>query len=286
VLDGRVPVAKVAYYPHSGEIPPYASGAPWNPDFPRKFVQATSSWLHSQMNFNSRSTFTNYVYTYFGVLRGWITEAYVLGITEHDALQAFLLVKLNEKFAEVRPTLEIAYPGLTENKYRVLMSMNLSSGHFRFAPGRVVRSLFDLLAVNDGNCAHLARTVQELTIIQGMTPRHIALLENFGTPYGQFSTGHNLTMVEGMIVDAEINVAFDIGTSGAFWNISGPSRLPRLFVDHKVYGFYNWLNSPPVRAEQLARGEDGGAIAYYYWFYLWGLDSGSTRIITVQAMPR
>jgi hypothetical protein len=279
--DGAAPATRVWFYPYPGERPPYAAGAAWVPTLARKWVDVTPSYLLRGMNFNNRAAFTEYVYTYFAVLRGWHSEALVLGLTDRAAFRAFLRGKLDEKFAEVRPALEAKYPGLTDAQYRLLMTLNLADGHFRFAKGAHVASFLGLVGAGDGNCAHLARTVQELALIQDIPATHYAITWNFGTPYGDFQAGHNLVYAAGLLLDAEVGVAFHIGSFGELNAISPQSRLARLLGQHRVLGFYNWLNSPPVRAEQLGRQQDGGAIAYFYWFYLWGINQGSTRLARV-----
>jgi hypothetical protein len=284
--DGWVPATRVWFYPYAGEVAPYADGAPWNPDFDRKFVEATPSYLHRGMNFNTRSAFTEYVYTYHRVLRGWHSEALALGLTERDAFRAFLRGKLDQKIAEVRPALEAKYPGLTDTQYRLLMTLNLVTGHFRFAAGTHIPSFLALVAAPDGNCGHIGRLVLELALIQDIPATDYALTERFDTPYGPFSTGHNLVFAGGLLLDAEINAAFQIGSFRELNAIWPTSRLPRLLAQDRVLGFYNWLNSPPVRAEQLNRGEDGGGIAYYYWFYLWGLDQGATQLRRIAPLAR
>ncbi|MBO0699004.1 MAG: VCBS repeat-containing protein, partial [Zavarzinella sp.] len=284
--DGWVPKTRVWFYPYPGEIAPYASGAPWNPDFARNFIDVTPSYLHRGMNFNTRAAFTEYVYTYYGVLRGWYSEALAEGLTDRDAFRAFLRAKLDEKITEVRPALETKYPGLTDTQYRLLMTLNLVNGHFRFATGERVRTLFGLVGAPDGNCGHIAWTVQALALIQDIPATHYHLTEQFDTPYGRFAAGHNLVFADGLLLDAEIGVAFNIGSLQELGAISPSSRLPRLLAQGRVLGFYNWLNSPPVRGEQLARGEDGGGIAYYYWFYLWGLDQGATQIRRIAPLTR
>ena len=55
----------------------------------------------------------------------------------------------------------------------------------------------------------------------------------------------------------DFDCAFNIGSLDALESISPGNRLSSLLTNGKVYGFYNWLNSPPVRHEQLSRGQDG-----------------------------
>jgi hypothetical protein len=283
--QGGVPVAHVWFYPYAGEIPPYADGAPWNPSFARKFVQVTPLWLHRHMNFNDRTAFNDFVYTYFGVLKGWQSEAVVLGL-DPIAFRAFLGNKLNEKFEQVRPQLEAQYSGLTDNQYRLLMSMNLAHALYRYGKGSKSGSLLELLGLPGGNCAHYARAIQEMALIQGMQPTHFALFEKYTTPFGPFSSGHNFVICEGLFLDGETNLAFNFGSLEQLFSVAPPARLPWLAESGRIYGFYNWLNSPPIRSEQLARGQDGGAIAYFYWFYLWGLDQGSTKLLKVAPLSQ
>src|SRR5262249_55813536 len=112
-----VPVAHVAYVPYRGEIPPYLSGAPWDPNNSRAFIDATSTSLHKQVNFNDRSNFEDYVYNFRDELRRWQSEAARLGLTSSGEFRAFLLDKLNEKFAATRDLLASYYPGLTDTQY-------------------------------------------------------------------------------------------------------------------------------------------------------------------------
>jgi hypothetical protein len=279
--DGvSVPEARLAYIRYPGEHPPFLSNSAWSSNFPRIYVDATSMSLLQGMDFNSETTFDDYVYTFKDELRRWQGEAAALGIGDGPQFRDFLQQKLDAKFIQVRPLLASRYPGLDDTKYRLLMTMNLVSGYFVFGPGTPYRrlNLWDLMRQTVGNCGHLAQLVRELALIQGIPATHYAIIENFSGPFGQFGTGHNLVLADGLLIDAEINAAFDIGSLNDLESIPGGDRLGTLLRTGHVYGFYNWLNSPPIRNEQLSRGQDGGVIAYYYYWYFLGLDLGNAQI--------
>src|SRR5262245_23069269 len=96
--DGWVPKTRVWFYPYPGEQVAYGAGAPWLPQLDRKWVNFTPSHLLGGMNFNTRRAFTNYVYTYYSVLRAWHSEALVLGLRDPAAYRAFLRDNLDAKF--------------------------------------------------------------------------------------------------------------------------------------------------------------------------------------------
>ena len=51
---------------------------------------------------------------------------------------------------------------------------------------------------------------------------------------------------------------------------------------HRAFGFYDWYLQPNVRQDQLARGVDGGIIAFYYQYYLAGIGQGNTNLYYVR----
>jgi hypothetical protein len=286
-FDGSaLPDAQLAYLRYPGEAPPYLPGASWLASNSRVFVAGTWQPLLKKMDFNNFANFSDYVYNFRFVLRRWQTEAAMLGLmSDPQGFHAFLTDKLNEEFSLTRDLLASKYPGLTDIQYRLLMSMNLASGYFNFARGSNVTSLWQLMGDTEGNCAHLAQLVRWLAVLQGIPATDYAIALNFPTPYGQFAAGHNLVFAGGMLLDAEIDCAFNIGSLGALESIAPGNRLSTLLNDGKVYGFYNWLDSPPVRNEQLSRGQDGGVIAFYYYWYLMGIDQGNTRVWAIPPMP-
>jgi hypothetical protein len=54
--------------------------------------------------------------------------------------------------------------------------------------------------------------------------------------------------------------------------------LPSLLAQQRVFGFYNWYLNPAVRAAQLAHGQDGGILSFYYQYYFAGIGQGNTTI--------
>lgn len=281
----EIPGARFAYVVYRGEIRPYLSGAPWNPNNSRQFVDATPMWIHRRMDFNNRRNFYIYVYNFRYELRRWVGEARVRGLTDTPSLREFLAEKLEAKFIESRPLLESLYPGLTETKYRLLLSLNLAHGYYVFGGGASYRSVWALVNGTVGGCDHLAYLVLELAGLLGVDAKHYALIVAYDTPFGRFGTGHNLVLADGMLLDAEVNVAFDIGAFGAISKSAPLSRLPALLASQKVYGFYDWLNYPPVRSEQLSRNQDGGVLSWLYQFILGGFSRGATRIWQIHWRP-
>jgi hypothetical protein len=124
-----------------------------------------------------------------------------------------------------------------------------------------------------------------LLVLQGLPAEHFAVVINFETPYGTYGTGHNVAYAGGMLLDPEINVAFDIGSFAELRAMTPATRLEQLLAADKVYGFYDWLNNPAVRREQIVRGLDGGVLSWFYRFILEGMDQGSSRIWALNFQP-
>lgn len=281
-----VPVAKLFYTIYRGEIRPYSASAPWNPNNSRHFIDATSSALLRRMDFNTRNAFLNYSTLFRGELRRWVIQASVLKLTATSELRTFLAGKLDAKFEEAKGYLSRVARGLSDNQYRLLMAMNLVHGHYVFGKGPRCTTVWQLLNAKRGNCAHHAHLVRELATIMGIKSAHYGMSVDVDTKEGAFSTGHNFIIAEGMLIDAEINTAFRIGSVTALTGSNPAARLSRLLATNRVHGFYNWLNYFPVRNEQISRRQDGGVLQFLYQHILQGFGSPRSRITLIPGGPR
>lgn len=266
------------FYPYKGEYPPFLSDAARLPGFSatraRHFMAAVPTATHRRMFFNNAGMFQEFVYEFHGVLRRWHRSALYRGIVQLDDFKAFLLDKLDSHFARVSDLLAARYPGLSETDYRLLMAMNLVHGHFQY--GTVYSdnlNVLQLTARTMGDCTEYAELVYELARLMGISATVSSIGWDFPTRLGRFYSSHVMVFANGLWIDPEINLAFrvDLATLRA----TDPARrLETILNSGKVYGFYNYLVYPSVRAEQLGRGVDGGVIAFYYYYYLMGMYQG------------
>jgi hypothetical protein len=275
-----LPYAEWAYG-YAGEIPPYLPSAPKTQVNTSNFVKSTGPTALSKLNFNNAKTFNDFVNNFYGVLRGWTDEAGAAGLTSNDDFDNFLQPKLDALFLQVRGLLASYYPGLDDTKYRLLMAMNLADGYYRFDSGVSWTRTFDLFNAPEGCCTQLASLVVTMADIMGITAQQYEVDINYNTVFGQFLDGHQVVIADGMILDPESNLAFNIGSLVSFVAIPPANRLIQLLQTNNVYGFYNWLDYPPIRAEQLSRGQDGGAIAFYYRYFFAGIGQGNSSMSAV-----
>lgn len=279
--DGGTTTTTTWYYPYSGEFPPYLAEAPWNPSFARQFVTSIPSATHRRLFFNSSARFQEFVYDYRGMLRRWYNTAKNQGILQLEDFKTYLRGKLDEHFQQMRGVLEKRYAGLSDTDYRLLMAMNLTHGHFRY--GTVYShklNVMQLISRSTGDCTEYAELVYELARLMGISATIKSVGWNYSTSLGQFVASHMMVIANGLWIDPEINLAFRVDL--AKLRATDPiSRLALVLNSGKVYGFYNYLIYPPIRSEQLARGVDGGVIAFYYYYYLRGMYQGNFVFYTV-----
>ncbi len=283
----NVPVSELAYVPYVGEIPPYLPNSPWSKNYSRTMVNATPLSIQRQMDFNNQAFFNLYVYHFRSELRRWQSQAAILGLIGNTtAFHQFLATKLDAKFTETRDLLASVYPGLTDDQYRVLMTLNLASGDFTYGALPAIPSLSQLIVTPIGNCYHDANLVRALLLIQGIPAVQYHLAYDFPVSWGRFVSMHNLVFADGLLLDGEVNLALNIGSLNQLLSMAPYSRLTTLLSAGDVYGFYDWLNYPPVRAEQLSRGFDGGILSWVYRYMLAGIDQGNTVVTKVSFLPQ
>jgi hypothetical protein len=262
---------------------PYAPGAPWSAQANRAFVDAQPAIELQEMDFNSPLTYSTYVENFYGVLRSWIHEADLDGITSDAALTPFLAQHMQSLYAQTRVALESVYPGQRQATYELLMAMNLAHGYYVYGPIPHYRglSLDQTLHLRVGNCTQIADALAGLVQAEGIPARELGQVYNYQTPLGLFQASHVSVYANGLILDAEINVAFAVNLK-ALGQVSPAARLPALLDSQRVFGFYNWYLQPQVRLNQLARGQDGGILSFFYQYYFAGIGQGDTALTFVR----
>jgi hypothetical protein len=265
-------------YRYHGERIAYAPGSPWLVDFARSFIDAQAPTQLAQMTFNSPSRYVTFVENFKDVVKSWVKEADLAGVRSDQGLKAFLGQHLAVHFNAVRPVLARAYPRRTDRVYRMLMAMNLATGSVRYATTYSNgRSLYRTMHLTTGDCSELTDITVGLLRAEGFPARPLGIVLSYQSAAGFVGATHQVAYVPGMWLDAETNVA--LGASlPQIGSIAGPARLQWLLDRHLVFGFYNWYLHPDVRQEQLNRGLDGGAIVYYYRYYLGGIGLGGSRL--------
>jgi hypothetical protein len=229
-----------------------------------------------RMYFNNAASNQAFVNNFYGVARSWAAQAQALGITDDSQLQAFFTQKLDQEFQATRGVLAAAYPGLTDTQYRLLMAMNLATGYYVYAGQTTpINSLGTLLSLPTGDCSTIAQLTASFARLQGIDAQVVDLEVDYTTRLGEFAGGHAVVSAGGLWLDAQTNIAFNMDPA-AIQALPPGKRLPSLLAGGDVYGFYNWYLNPAVRAEQLQRGLDGGAMAFFWHYYLAGLGQGNT----------
>jgi hypothetical protein len=123
-------------------------------------------------------------------------------------------------------------------------------------------------------CTQIAQLAASFAQLQGIPAQVISLTTTGQTPLGEFDGSHSFVSAGGMWLDPQCNIAFNFDPAG-IQAISPFQRLTSLLSSGNVYGFYNWYLNPPVRNEQLSRGQDAGTVAFawYYYFAALGPDT-------------
>ncbi len=274
-------------YTWRGELPPYSQGAPWSPNNSKTFVNALPNSMHQAMFFNDKNTFNEFVTRYKDRIRQWSNDFLKSpGNKSDEELAEFLEQRLHESYSQNLSFLRSKYTGLTDRQYIVLNAMNLVHGHFDFGLPEFYNTdskPIDFCLLTFGDCSEYANLLFNLLELQNIPAKIVGYTWNFDTSLlyqsgtsGNFQAGHQLVWSEGMLVDSEINVAFDVEGDYELRNRSIENPLIDMIDNHKIYGFYNWLLKPDIRKEQLARNMDGGIIAFYYHYYLAGLHKGKS----------
>jgi hypothetical protein len=272
-------------FPYQGDAPPYVDGAPWSATANRAFVTAQPLAELQAMDFNSESTYDTFVENYYGVLHSWVFEADLEGINSDAQLMPFLAAHMQAEFAQTRVLLASAYPGQALQTYQLLMAMNLAHGYFPYAATFHYRglSLEQTLHLPTGDCTQIANLTLGMVRAEGIPARELGQIYNYPSPQGLFQANHVVVYANGLWLDAEINTAFaiNLNTLGA---IPPAARLEQLLDNQEVFGFYDWYLQPQVRLDQLAQGQDGGIIAFYYQDYLAGIGQGNTALNFVRGV--
>jgi hypothetical protein len=245
-------------------------------DLVSPFIAAQSPGSLQPMDFNNSASYLVFVDYFYGYARAWTAEANGLGITNDTQLQAFFSHKLDEHFQATRGVLAAEYPGLRDNQYRLLMAMNLADGYYVYgSQAAPVNDLGTLLNLPTACCTQIAELTASFARLQGIDAQVISLDADYATPQGTFGGGHMIVQAGGLWLDAQTNIAFAMDPV-ALQGWDPQQRLPMLLGAGNVYGFYNWYLNPSVRAEELTRGLDGGAMAFYWQYYLGSLGQGNT----------
>jgi hypothetical protein len=230
------------------------------------------------MYFNSPRTYATYADYFHGMVRRWVNVADQQGLYQDADLEQFLGQELAAYFPQVRRILARAYPGESDDTYRLLMDMNLAHGYYMYASAPLVaRSDYETLHLGTGNCVEISDLLSILLRSQGYKAFQVVQSYNYLTPLGRFVSSHDVVYANGLWLDAEINTAFAIPLS-ELRNLPPANRLEDLVSGHHVFGFYDYYLEPHVRLTQLRYGEDGGIIAFYYQYYFQGIGLGHSSI--------
>jgi transglutaminase-like putative cysteine protease len=253
------------------EAPPWVTGGF---EITNPFFQALPLAYQEEMYFNFADSYQTFVSNFYGYARSWAAEAQ--GITDETQLEAFFSQKLDAQFQATRGVLAAAYPGLTDTQYRALMAMNLADGYYVYGTQETPTDSFaTLLNFSVGDCGTIAQLTATFCRLQGIEAQVVSISPDFWTPTGEFSGVHAVCQAAGLWLDAQTNIAFQMDPV-AIQAVPPDQRLPALLQNGQVYGFYNWYLNPDVRAEQLQRGLDGGAQAFFWHYYLAGLGQGNS----------
>ncbi len=265
--------------PYQGDLAPFADGAPWSPLANRAFITAQPQSELQAMYFNSPGTYQSFVENFYGVLHSWVQEADLLGITDDTRLMPFLAAHLQAEFVGTRSLLASAYPGQNDQTYRLLLAMNLTHAYFPYGaiPHYRGLSLYQTLHLPMGDCTQIADALVGIVRASGVAARELGQVYDFPSPVGPFLANHVVVYAGGLWLDAEINTAFVLDLN-QIQQVAPADRLQFLLDNQRVFGFYDWYLQPQVRLNQLAQGQDGGIIAFYYQYYLEGLGNGDTQI--------
>ncbi len=263
---------------------PQTDVAAWSANNNHAFVDAEPQTLLHQMYFNSPTTYQAYVHNFQGVLRDWVAQADRQGITDDASLMQFLGTHLQAEFQKTRSVLAQMYPSQSDETYHLLMDMNLAHGYYIYATVPIAnRSLYVQLHLHTSDCVGIAQLLQFLVKADGIPARQLVQSYHYQSALGPFIASHDVVYAGGFWLDAEINTAFRLNLAQLV-RIPPNQRLESLFEHHRVYGFYDWYLQPQVRQAQLARGLDGGIIAFYYQYYLGGIGQGRTELTLENAL--
>ncbi len=280
----RAPVT-VKGHTWSGEVPPYLSHAPWlDQSGSRRHIDHLPREFHEALFFNSQATFEAFTSKYKDVYATWLGDIKRLRYPRKRAWE-FVRDRLNKNFHRNVEFIRSTYAGLTPKQYKVLDVMNLVHGYFRFGTFNTRLGKQTAVQVNDlGDSSEIANLVSTLLTLWEIPHRIIGYAWRFEShawkstlALGDFFAGHQLVQAAGLIVDGETNMAFHVGDNYQLTGIAPERRLSELIAEHRIYGFYNWFLKPEVRAEQLKRGVDGGIIAFFYYYYLYGTDQADSH---------
>jgi hypothetical protein len=253
-------------------------GPAWSPGASRAFVAAVPPALIQESYFNTDAAYVTYVSYFHGTLRQWVAQADQLGITDNNDLLQYLGQRLEGYFNQTKKYLAAAYPGQTTLTYELLMDMNLAHGYYTYATTRGSdRTIYRTLHLKTGDCTEIADLIMILAQAEGVAARELGQVYNFLTPQGMFFANHVVVYSSGLWLDGETNTAYAVDPH-KIQAVPPTARLQTLFDAGRVFGFYNWYLQLQVRQQQLAAGEDGGIIAFYYQYYFEGLGQGKTQL--------
>lgn len=264
--------------PYSGELPAYAPGAPWDIGNKKKFFTALPLSQLQSLFSNNATSFKQFNQYYLGTLDDWVVEAQYRGFSG-TALTDFLTARLNSYFGTMKPVLQQLYSGLTDNQYRMLMTMNLVHAHFDdYGTSYASKSgLVALLNTSIGDCSEYATLIAALGRLQGIAARTNWIVIDYPSQLGRFYAGHVVAEAEGMLFDGQNNVAFRGSLASIAAAAAPANRLQALLDSGGVFGFYNYQLKPDIRARQVKLGMDGGVILFYYKYYFEGIGQGTSN---------
>jgi hypothetical protein len=261
------------------EAPPWTPGEPWAPSSNEVLFNNLPTSLLKRMYFNNNTSYQDYMKYYHGMLHSWLLAAESLGLTDSE-IPAYILVQLNAYFDMVAPELAGNYPGLTQEQYRLLMTMNLVQGYYFYTTTNYLgSSLVDLLRLPQGDCSEYAELFRQLAKLQGYDAKHLSWVTNYFSPTANtyVYSEHALVRVDGMVFDPLNNVAMQVDLANIV-GVAPTNRLTYLLANHDVFGFYNWNLKPEVRQVYVEENQDPGVLPFYFYYDFEGMGQGYTTL--------
>ncbi len=265
---------------NTDEAAPWTPGAPFAPSVNQVLFNNLSPTLLQKLYFNNALTYQDYALNYMGVLRGWLADTEVQALPD-AAIPGYILAKLNALFPNVVNDLSTLYPGLTQEQYRLLMTMNLVQGYYEYTTTSYSGyDLVDLLRLTQGDCSESAELFRALALLQGVPSQHVSWVINYVSPEAgtEVQMLHAMVVADGMVFDPLENIAMQIDLNFLQKAVPPEDRLAYLLNNHLLYGFYNWNLKPEIRQVYVEQNNDPGILPSFYYYLLEGMGQGSSTV--------
>lgn len=259
------------------EIEPWHPDAPWlQSTFGRQWFDSIPIHLHEYLYVNSQPAYETFHDSYLGTLWRW--HASVTDLPKGQQLPA-IASKLQAHYQQHKHQLQAEYPAFTDNQLKLAHATKLAHGHYQFGPNASEdKDPLTLITTNTADCSEYACLTSALASLHGVDSRVYGLYLKFDTPplnnpegpTREFFAGHQVASAEGLILDAEINMILEIDLNDPelLDELPEHKRFETLIEQGRVHPSYNWLIRTDIRAQQHARQNDGGIIAFGYAYYV------------------